>query len=173
MFSDIPCSRSRSGFKGCLFCTKVGRNRGQTQKRSTHMRTRNCQGCGKPLVKPRRNQLYHSDICKHSAYRAREKLEKPALDCSPMVVLAGIDTLYLNAYYADPHLLTRITQPLDEALQTAFTTLQQQAKASRQEVETSWSLEEQPLHMLSHGEGKQWHWILKNELVNIQIGKGD
>ncbi|HEY0754259.1 MAG TPA: hypothetical protein VGD98_09875 [Ktedonobacteraceae bacterium] len=140
------------------------------------MRTRNCQGCGKPLVKPRRNQHYHNDRCKHAAYRARGDPDKPvALPVSslPLVVLAGVDTLYVNAYYADPESFTRIERLLDDDLQTTLTDLQERSKFTGQNTETSWSLDKQPLHMLSHGSGKQWHWILKNDLINIQIGKGD
>jgi hypothetical protein len=90
-----------------------------------------------------------------------------------LVILAGVDTLYVNAYTADPVTFERTNQPLAEALQEFFTNLQHQAKATRQDVQTSWSLDREPLYMLSHGSGKQWHWILKNDLINIQIGKGD
>lgn len=84
----------------------------------------------------------------------------------PLVVLAGVDALYLNVYYADPETLRRIDQPLDDTLQaTTFTNIQQQAKNTRQDIETHWSLEKQPLYMLSHGSGKQWHWILHNDLI--------
>lgn len=92
---------------------------------------------------------------------------------TPFPVLAGVDTLYLNAYYADPETFRRIEQPLDEQLQALFTSLQQHAKDTRKDVETPWSLEKQPLYMLSHGSGKQWHWILHNDLINVQIGNGD
>ena len=137
------------------------------------MRTRNCKGCGKPLVKPRRNQLYHNDTCKHAAYRARDAPEKLACTSSPHVVLAGVDTLYVNAYYADPVVYTRMDRPLDETLQEALTTMQQQAKNTRQDIETEWNLDEKALHMLSHGSGKMWHWIIKNDLINIQVGSGE
>jgi hypothetical protein len=92
---------------------------------------------------------------------------------SPQIVNAGVDTLYLNVYYADPERLTRIDQPLDEKLQATFDDLQQRAKLTRQEVLTPWHLERQPFYMLSHGSGKQWRWIIKNDLLNVQIGNGD
>src|SRR5690348_14046835 len=92
---------------------------------------------------------------------------------APFPVLAGVDTLYLNAYYADPERFTRINQPLNADLQDHFNALQQQAKSSRQDITTPWTIYKQPLHMLSHGSGKQWYWILHNDLVNIQIGNGD
>jgi len=92
---------------------------------------------------------------------------------TPMAVNAGIDTLYLNVYHADPETFRRIDQPLDDTLQALFTDLQQQAKLTRQDVETPWSLDEQPLSMLSHGSGKQWLWILHNDFINVQIGNGD
>jgi len=88
-------------------------------------------------------------------------------------VLAGIDTLYLNAYHADPERHMRLDKLLDDALQEKFTEMQQQAKNTHEEVATEWELDKKPLHMLSHGSGKQWHWILHNDLLNIQIGKGD
>jgi hypothetical protein len=89
------------------------------------------------------------------------------------VLNAGIDTLYLNAYYADPQTFGRLNQPLDPDLQDFFTTLQQQARNARHETETPWSLDSKPLYMLSHGSGKVWHWIIKNDDINIQIGNGD
>src|SRR5690349_1976908 len=91
---------------------------------------------------------------------------------APFPVLAGVDTLYLNVYYADPERYTRIDRPLDDDLQATFNAYQERAKASRQDVETPWELDREPLHMLSHGSGKQWLWILHNDLINIQIGNG-
>lgn len=92
---------------------------------------------------------------------------------APFIALAGVDTLYLNVYYADSERFTRINQPLDAGLQEQFNALQQQAKSTRQDVATPWTIYKQPLHMLSHGSGKQWYWILHNDLVNVQIGNGD
>jgi hypothetical protein len=137
------------------------------------MKQRICNGCGEPLVQSRSNQYYHDKRCRNIAYRARGTIKKPRLSSPPLIVLAGVDTLYVNAYYADPELFTRIEQPLDETLQATFTDLQQRAKVTHQDIETPWSLEEKPLHMLSHGSGKQWLWILRNDLINVQIGNGD
>lgn len=135
------------------------------------MEQRTCTGCGKPLVKPRPNQRYHNDRCRQVAHRARDNPAKSL--APPLAVLAGVDTLYLNAYYADPERYTRIDKPLDEDLQALFLEMQQRAKSVQEEIETPWTLDKEPLHMLSHGSGKQWHWILRNDLINIQIGKGD
>jgi hypothetical protein len=129
-----------------------------------------CTGCGKSLNKPRPNQRYHDSKCKQAAYRARDN---PIPNGPPLVVLAGVDTLYLNVYYADPERYTRIEKPLDEDLQAFFTETQRMAKTSHKEVEMDWMLDEQPLYMLSHGSGKQWHWIMRNDLLNMQIGTGD
>ena len=89
------------------------------------------------------------------------------------VLNAGIDTLYLNVYYADPETYRRLDIPLDDDLQARFNDLQQQAKSTRQDVETPWTLDRKPLSMLSHGTGKLWHWILHNDDLNVQIGLGD
>lgn len=98
---------------------------------------------------------------------------KPLTSSPPWVAPAGVDTLYVNAYHADPERFSRIDRPVDEEIQAIFNGLQQQAILAKQHVETPWSLDEQRLHMLSHGSGKQWHWILHNDFINIQIGKGD
>lgn len=135
------------------------------------MEQRICNGCGKPLMKPRPNQRYHNERCKQAAYRARDNPAKQL--APPVTVLAGVDTLYLNAYYADPERYIRMNKPLDESLEEVFTEMQQRAKTTGEQVSTPWKLDEQELHMLSHGSGKQWHWILRNDLINIQIGKGD
>jgi hypothetical protein len=137
------------------------------------MKKRTCEGCGEPLEKPRKNQRYHNQRCIQKAYRAREEKSKPLVSPSSQVVLAGVDTLYVNAYYADPVVYTRMDRALDETLQEALTTMQQQAKNTRQNLETEWNLDEEALHMLSHGSGKMWHWIIKNDLINIQVGSGE
>lgn len=92
---------------------------------------------------------------------------------APHVLNAGIDTLYLNVYYADPNTYRRLDKPLADTLQATFNELQQQAKTTRQEVETPWTLDNKPLYMLSHGTGKIWHWILHNDDLNVQVGLGD
>lgn len=138
------------------------------------MRRPLCRGCGEPLAKTHGSQRYHNEKCKQAAYRKRKSPTKTATPLSlPSVVLAGVDTLYVNAYYADPEASTRLDRPLDEKLQDVFTAMQVQAKTSRKDLETAWNLDEESLHMLSHGSGKMWHWILKNDLINVQIGSGE
>jgi hypothetical protein len=90
-----------------------------------------------------------------------------------MIALAGVDTLYVNAYYADPKRYSRIDLPLRDDTQALLDGLQQRAKAARKLAETPWSLIDQPLYSLSHGSKELWGWILRNDYINIQIGKGD
>ncbi len=133
-----------------------------------------CEGCGNPLEKLRRNQRYHGEKCKQLAYRKRRGTGTQGVSLlAPTVVLAGVDTLYINAYYADPQIYTRIEKPLDDVLQATFNELQDQSKTSQQDTETPWSLDRKPLHILSHGSGKMWLWILHNDLLNVQIGTGN
>lgn len=91
----------------------------------------------------------------------------------PTVVNAGVDTLYLNAYYADPETFCKMVKPLESEIQATLNTLQAHAKACQQDVPTHWMFHQSPLHMLAHGTGKLWLWILHNDLINIQIGTGD
>src|SRR4051812_27580780 len=107
------------------------------------MRKLSCQGCGKLLEKQHGSQRYHDEKCKQAAYRKRkgpDKVRTLAAALAPLVVLAGVDTLYVNAYYADPERLTRAILPLPEEKQAIFEDLQQRAKAARQLIETPWSL---------------------------------
>lgn len=138
------------------------------------MKKETCEGCGEPLEKRRGNHRYHDRKCQQAAYLKRRESKLPHVSpLVPLVVLAGVDTLYLNAYHADVERYTRIERSLDETLQETFTSLQQQAKETGEEAATPWKLEDKPLHMLSHGSGKQWHWILRNDWLNMQIGNGD
>lgn len=135
-----------------------------------------CEGCGKPLVKQRKNQRYHHEGCKQLAYRKRRGTATQApSQVAPFVTLAGVDTLYLNAYYADPDISVsrRIEKPLDDVIQETLNRLQHQAKTSKQEIETPWEFDKKPLHILGHGTGRMWLWILHSDLVNVQIGTGD
>lgn len=84
------------------------------------MKKRTCEGCGEPLEKPRKNQRYHNQACIQKAYRSREAKNKPLTCDPPSVVLAGVDTLYVNAYYADPEVHTRLDKPLEDDLQDFF-----------------------------------------------------
>jgi ketosteroid isomerase-like protein len=140
------------------------------------MKKRTCEGCGQPLEKPRPNQRYHNQRCIQLAYRKRKGVNHtvalvPSL--APLVVLAGVDTLYVNVYYADPEKYTRALLPLYEETQVTLDDLQQRAKTARTLIETPWSLLDQSLYSRAHGSKELWTWILRNDYVNIQIGKGE
>lgn len=140
------------------------------------MKKTTCEGCGKPLIKVRVNQRYHDERCRQIACRKRRGTATQARSqLPPMVAVAGVDTLYLNAYYADPDVSVsrRIEKPLDDAIQEILNQLQHQSKTDRQEVETPWEFDKKPLHILGHGTGKMWLWILHSDLINVQIGTGD
>lgn len=138
------------------------------------MKKPTCEGCGEPLEKPRKNQRYHNQRCIQLAYRKRRGATTlESVKRAPLVALAGVDTLYINAYYADPETYARALLPLQDKTQTVLDTLQQQARAARTLIETPWSLANQPLYSRAHGSKEIWGWILRNDYVNIQIGRGE
>lgn len=140
------------------------------------MKKRMCEGCGEPLEKPHPNQRFHNQRCIQAAYRARGKQKKPMREMSalaPLVVLAGVDTLYINVYYADPEKYARAMLPLRDETQALLDGFQQRAKAARTLVETPWSILDQPLYSRSHGSKELWSWILRNDYLNVQIGTGE
>lgn len=139
------------------------------------MKKSTCEGCGEALEKRRGSQRYHDRKCQQAAYLKRQAQRKPAsVLLAPLVVLAGVDTLYVNVYYADPEKThIRATLPLREETRTHLDTLQQQAKAARKLIETPWSILDESLYSRHHGSKEIWNWILCNDYLNVQIGTGE
>jgi hypothetical protein len=69
-------------------------------------------------------------------------------------VLAGVDTLYVNVYYADPEKYARALLPLRDETQALLDGLQQRAKTARKLVETPWSILDQTLYSRPHGSSR-------------------
>lgn len=97
-----------------------------------------------------------------------------AASLTPLVLLAGVDTLYVNVYYADPEKVhSRAILPLRDETKEFLDSLQQRAKEARKLIETPWSILDQSLYSRHHGSKEIWNWLLCNDYLNVQIGTGE
>jgi hypothetical protein len=93
-------------------------------------------------------------------------------ECSPRVVLHGVDTLVINVRYTDEHgKLTRAL--LDERFIPLLNDWQARAKVEEKPVPIPWVFQNVSFLMHPHGAGKgQWRWLLTSRFLNLALGLG-
>ncbi len=88
-----------------------------------------------------------------------------------IIVGRGVDTLVLNACYADKQ-FQPIKQELHADLQESLSSLQDEARLNEAAVVTKWAFKGFNLFMQPKGSRGQWRWILTCPLVSLAISRG-
>ncbi len=93
-------------------------------------------------------------------------------ECSPRVVLHGVDTLVINVRYTDER--GKPTRALlDERFLPQLNEWQARAKVEEKPVPVPWTFQNVSFLMHPHGAGKgQWRWLLTSSKLNLALGLG-